>query len=84
MVLILWIGSGMVAGWLAGLMVRGNAYGALADLILGLVGGLGGGFLASSLQWQTAAWPGQALVGALGGAILVWMIHLIHPGTVRA
>jgi uncharacterized membrane protein YeaQ/YmgE (transglycosylase-associated protein family) len=65
-------------------MVRGEGYGPLADFIIGLAGGLGGGFLAASLGWQTTAWPGQVMVGALGGAIFVWMIHLIHPGVLKA
>jgi uncharacterized membrane protein YeaQ/YmgE (transglycosylase-associated protein family) len=44
-----WIVVGLVAGWLAGLVMRGGGYGVLGDIIIGIVGALVGGFLASAL-----------------------------------
>lgn len=36
---IVWIISGIIAGWLTGLVVRGRGFGITGDLIVGLVGG---------------------------------------------
>ncbi|HVN55722.1 MAG TPA: GlsB/YeaQ/YmgE family stress response membrane protein [Anaerolineaceae bacterium] len=43
-----WIVVGLIAGWLAGLVMRGG-YSILGDIIIGIVGALVGGFIASSL-----------------------------------
>jgi len=41
--LIYWIVGGLIAGWLAGKVMRGGGYGALVDIILGILGGVRGG-----------------------------------------
>jgi uncharacterized membrane protein YeaQ/YmgE (transglycosylase-associated protein family) len=47
--LLAWIVVGLIAGWLAGLVMRGSGYGVLGDIIIGIVGALVGGFIASAL-----------------------------------
>jgi uncharacterized membrane protein YeaQ/YmgE (transglycosylase-associated protein family) len=47
--LLAWIIVGLIAGWLAGVVMRGGGYGLLGNIILGIVGALVGGFLASAL-----------------------------------
>ena len=42
-----WIVVGLIAGWLAGLVVKGGGFGCVGDIIVGVVGGLLGGWLAS-------------------------------------
>ena len=44
-----WIILGLVAGWLAGQFMKGGGYGLIGDIILGIIGALLGGFLASQL-----------------------------------
>ena len=83
MSILVWIITGIIAGWLAGLIIRGSGFGLLGDLIVGLVGGLIGGYLAGVLGMQPGSWIGQVIVAALGGVILVWVLHLVYPGAVR-
>lgn len=47
--LLSWIIVGLIAGWLAGLVMKGSGHGVVGDIILGIVGALVGGFLASAL-----------------------------------
>src|SRR5450432_4482128 len=47
--LIGWIIIGLIAGWLAGKISRGEGYGCIADIILGLVGSLLGGWIFTRL-----------------------------------
>jgi uncharacterized membrane protein YeaQ/YmgE (transglycosylase-associated protein family) len=47
--LLTWIIVGLIAGWLAGLVMKGGSYGILGDIILGIIGAIVGGFLASAL-----------------------------------
>ncbi len=38
---LIWIIAGIVAGWLAGLVVRGRGFGLIGDLVVGLIGEIG-------------------------------------------
>jgi len=44
-----WIIVGLIAGWLAGEMMRGAGFGLVGNIIVGIVGALLGGFLATAL-----------------------------------
>jgi len=48
--IIWWVVVGLIAGWAAGRIMKGGGYGVIADILLGIVGGIigGGGWLASS------------------------------------
>ena len=43
--LIIWLIVGGVAGWLAGMVVKGGGYGLIGDIIVGIIGGLIAGWL---------------------------------------
>ncbi len=47
--LLIWIIVGIIAGWLAGLVMKGGGYGVIGDMILGIIGALVGGFLAGAI-----------------------------------
>ena len=84
MVLVFWIISGIIAGWLAGLVTHRSSYGVAGDFMFGLIGGLVGGFLGNVTGLQPATIFEQILIAAAGGAVLVWILHLVHPGPVGA
>jgi uncharacterized membrane protein YeaQ/YmgE (transglycosylase-associated protein family) len=73
-----WIVVGLIAGWLAGQVMKGGGYGVLIDVILGLLGGVLGGWIFSML----GIWPGGGLIGSIivafvGAVILVWITRLL-------
>ncbi len=72
-----WIIAGIVAGWLAGLVVRGRGFGLIGDLVIGLLGGLVGGWIAGLVGLQTTSFLGQILVAALGGVVLVAIVRFL-------
>jgi uncharacterized membrane protein YeaQ/YmgE (transglycosylase-associated protein family) len=49
-----WIVVGLIAGWLAGQVMKGGGYGVLVDIILGILGGVLGGWIFGLL----GIWPG--------------------------
>ena len=55
-----WIVVGLIAGWLAGQVMRGGGYGVLVDIILGLLGGVLGGWIFG----QLGIWPGGGMIGS--------------------
>ena len=73
-----WLVVGLIAGWLAGKVMKGGGYGPFADLILGILGGILGGWIFGML----GIWPGGGIIGSLlvafiGAVILVWLTRLI-------
>jgi len=63
---------GLIAGWLAGQVMKGGGYGILIDILLGLVGGVIGGWLFGML----GIYPGAGVIGSIvvafvGAVILV-------------
>jgi uncharacterized membrane protein YeaQ/YmgE (transglycosylase-associated protein family) len=62
---------GLIAGWLAGTVMKGRGYGVLMDILLGIVGGIIGRFVFGLLG--LAAWGvvGSILVSFVGAVILI-------------
>src|SRR5690348_17759594 len=56
-----WLVVGLIAGWLAGKVMKGGGYGLFADLILGILGGILGGWIFGML----GIWPGGGIIGSL-------------------
>jgi len=44
-----WIIVGLIAGWITGKIMKGTGYGALMDIVVGIVGAIIGGFIMRSL-----------------------------------
>jgi uncharacterized membrane protein YeaQ/YmgE (transglycosylase-associated protein family) len=76
--ILIWIISGIIAGWLAGVIVKGRGFGIIGDFIIGLIGGIIGGWLAGLLGLSTSSWLGQVLVAAGGGVVLVLIIRALR------
>jgi uncharacterized membrane protein YeaQ/YmgE (transglycosylase-associated protein family) len=76
--IIIWLISGIVAGWLTGLIMKGGGYGLIGDLIVGLLGGLVGGFLAGKVGLEPSSWIGQILVAVAGGVVLVAILRFLR------
>ena len=65
--IIAWIVLGAIAGWIAGLLVRGDeGLGVIGHIVLGIVGALVGGFLANLLGFGHH----RRGVGRIGGRLL--------------
>jgi len=47
MSILSWIVVGLIAGWLAGVVMKGGGFGLIGDIIVGVIGGVLGGFIAS-------------------------------------
>jgi uncharacterized membrane protein YeaQ/YmgE (transglycosylase-associated protein family) len=80
--IIWWLIVGLVAGFLASLVMRGG-YGVIGDIIIGLVGAFIGGFLASALGLGVSGLAGTILVAFIGAVILIIILRLIARGTTR-
>jgi uncharacterized membrane protein YeaQ/YmgE (transglycosylase-associated protein family) len=65
---------GVVAGWLAGHIVRGTGFGLIADLCIGIVGALIGDWLLPRLGIHLGNGIVSAIIGATIGAVLLLIV----------
>jgi uncharacterized membrane protein YeaQ/YmgE (transglycosylase-associated protein family) len=78
--IIAWIIIGVIAGWVTGKLMKGSGYGFFMDMIVGLVGAVIGGVIATHLGM---AGPGQhgliisIIIAVIGAVILTWVVRLI-------
>ena len=82
--LITWLVVGLISGWLASEVVKGHGSGLLGDILLGIVGALVGGFLASSLFSVANPITGinllTILVSFAGAVIVIAVVRLLRGG----
>lgn len=78
--ILAWIIVGLIAGWLAGYVMKGGGYGVVGDIIIGIIGALIGGFLTSAL-FGTNAVSGLNLVSIIvafiGAVILIAILRAV-------
>jgi uncharacterized membrane protein YeaQ/YmgE (transglycosylase-associated protein family) len=68
---VMWMLVGLLAGWLAGVVMKGGGYGLIGDIVHGLVGSLLGGWIFRALGVSAGAGLLAAVVVAFVGAVLV-------------
>ena len=73
--LIMWLIIGAIAGWLAGLLVKGGGFGLLVDSIGGIFGAIIGGWL-TGLLGIGSGFIGSIIVAVIGAVILLFVIRL--------
>lgn len=80
--LISWIIVGAVAGWLAGLIMKGSGSGFLMNVVIGIVGALIGGFVMSLFGsvGVTGFNLWSLLVSVIGAVILLAIVNLFRKG----
>ena len=80
--LLAWIVVGAIAGWLSGQFMKGRGFGLLGDILVGVAGGLIGGWLASVLLKMPDAVNGinlgSILVAFLGAVLLIFVARLFQ------
>jgi uncharacterized membrane protein YeaQ/YmgE (transglycosylase-associated protein family) len=65
---------GAIAGWLAGLIVRGAGFGLIGNIVVGIIGALVAGWLLPQLHIELASGIVGAIVNATIGAIIVLVV----------
>ena len=76
--ILFWILAGLIAGWLTGKIMKGSGYGFFADILLGIAGGVVGGFIARHIGLDVGGSFIWSTLVAVGGAIiLVALVRLI-------
>ena len=80
--LIIWLVVGAIAGWLAGMVVKGGGYGLIGDIVVGILGGLIAGWLLPQVGIVIGSGIIAAIIDAfIGAVILLIALRLIKRVT---
>ena len=78
--ILAWLIVGLIAGWLAGQVMKGGGYGIIGDIVLGIVGAFLGGLVAGLLGFTgQAGMLGSILVAFIGAVLLIALVRAL-PG----
>jgi uncharacterized membrane protein YeaQ/YmgE (transglycosylase-associated protein family) len=75
--LIVFLAIGALAGWLAGIIMKGRGFGLIGDIIVGIVGAVLGGFVFGLLGITTGGIIGAIVMATIGAVILLYLISKI-------
>ena len=76
--LLVFLIIGAIAGWLAGVVVKGGGFGLIGDIVVGIIGAIVAGWLFPTLGWTLGGgWIGSILSAAIGAIIVLVIIKLI-------
>lgn len=72
--ILIWVLIGAIAGWLAGLLVKGFGFGLVGNIIIGILGAFVGGWLFGALGISVGAGIINTIISATVGAVLLLLV----------
>lgn len=72
-----WLLVGLLAGAIAGRVVRGRGYGCLVDIVVGMIGAFVGGLLLGAVVPGVAGFWESLLVAVIGAIVFLSVLHLL-------
>jgi uncharacterized membrane protein YeaQ/YmgE (transglycosylase-associated protein family) len=75
--IIIFLLTGAVAGWLAGLIMKGGGFGLVGDIVVGIIGSLIGGWLFALLGIAAGGLIGSIIAAVVGAIIFIAIVRLI-------
>jgi uncharacterized membrane protein YeaQ/YmgE (transglycosylase-associated protein family) len=81
MSILAWIVLGLVAGWLAGMIMSGSGYGIIGDIVLGILGAMVGGWVTSLLLHEDVTMGlnlPSVLIAVIGAIVLIGISRLFR------
>lgn len=68
---------GIVAGWIAGLLVKGGGFGLIGDLIVGVIGAVLGGWLFGIFGLTAYGTMGFLIMSVVGAVVFLFIVKII-------
>ena len=72
--IIIWLIVGAIAGWLAGMVVKGGGFGLIGDIVVGIVGAIIAGWLLPQIGIVIGTGIIAAIIDAFIGAVILLVI----------
>ena len=74
---LMWVGIGLVAGFLAGQVTKGKGFGLFGNLVVGIVGAVIGGVVFEAVGLAATGLLGRVICAFVGAVVLVWIVGLV-------
>ncbi len=68
---------GIIAGWLAGQIMKGRGFGLVGNLVVGVLGAILGGWLFSALGISAGGIIGSLIMAVAGAVVLLYVVGLL-------
>jgi uncharacterized membrane protein YeaQ/YmgE (transglycosylase-associated protein family) len=78
--LIIFLVIGVLAGWLAGRIMRAGPFGLVGDLVVGVLGAIVGGWLFGMLGIAAGGIVGALVTSVVGAMLLLFVIRVLKRG----
>jgi uncharacterized membrane protein YeaQ/YmgE (transglycosylase-associated protein family) len=76
--LIIFLVVGAIAGWLAGVIVKGYGFGLLGNVVVGVIGSFIGGWIFGRLGFSSFGFVGELLAATVGAVVLLFVLRFIR------
>lgn len=78
--IIWWIIVGLIAGWATGKIMGGTGRGFMADIVIGILGAIVGGWIMRAVGFAGRGGMIYTVLVAIGGAILLTFLYRLVTG----
>ena len=78
--LLIFLALGAIAGWIAGLIMKGGGFGLIVNIIVGILGAIVGGWVFSFFGFESVSFIGSMVTAIVGAIILLAVIGLFKKG----
>lgn len=75
--LIIFLAIGAVAGWLAGILMKGGGFGLISNIVIGVIGAVLGGYVFDFLGISAGGLIGAIITATVGAALLLAVVGII-------
>jgi len=75
--LVIFLVIGAVAGWLAGILMKGRGFGLLGNMAIGIIGAVLGGYIFSALGISAGGLIGSIVTATAGALLLLFVVQAI-------
>ena len=75
--LVIFLAIGAVAGWLAGILMKGRGFGLLANMAIGVIGAVVGGYIFNALGVSAGGLIGSIITATAGALLLLFVVRAI-------
>jgi uncharacterized membrane protein YeaQ/YmgE (transglycosylase-associated protein family) len=75
--IVLFLLIGILAGWIAGKLIRGGGFGLIGNMVVGVVGAVLGGYVLGAVGIDLGGFFGQLVTAVLGALILLFGVGLV-------
>ena len=68
---------GLIAGWLAGTLMKGGGFGVIGDIVVGIIGAVLGGWVFGLLGIAAGGLLGAIVTATIGACLLIFLVRLV-------